>query len=302
MEMINTQSNDHIPGVEVAFFILHFFTEENQLNLEDPPWHKGFRAANNTAEVHQASAFSAEITLTLENQDLTADYSSDPVLCQTKIWQLNFDQQAQYIFTNPMQALRRKIVVDEGFTNGHLFGDFKDTKQVGNYPLPQDLEIVFYANWLGNYGDLILHASGFAWDGKGYAFTGPSGVGKSTLAGLLKDEPGVTVLGEDQLVLRLLGDTFWIFGTPWHENRSLCSPIGVPLEKLFFLEKNYENSLNRISPLQGVTNLLQTAFIPYYRPEVVKKILDRLSILSQTISFNRISYVIGDDVLSRILV
>ena len=158
--------------------------------MEDPPWHKGFRAANNTAEVHQASAFSAEITLTLENQDLTADYSSDPVLCQTKIWQLNFDQQAQYIFTNPMQALRRKIVVDESFTNGHLFGDFKDTKQVGNYPLPQDLEIVFYANWLGNYGDLILHASGFAWDGKGYASTGPSGVGKSTLAGLLKDEPG----------------------------------------------------------------------------------------------------------------
>lgn len=302
MEMINTQSNDHIPGVEVAFFILHFFTEENQLNLEDPPWHKGFRAANNTAEVHQASAFSAEITLTLENQDLTADYSSDPVLCQTKIWQLNLDPQSQYVFTNPMQSLRRKLVVDEGFTKGRLLGDFKNPSQFGNYPMPQDLEIVFYANWLGTYGDLILHASGFALDGKGYAFAGPSGVGKSTLAGLLKDEPGVTVLGEDQLVLRLLGDTFWIFGTPWHENRSLCSPMGVPLEKLFFLEKNYENSLNRMSPLQGVTNLLQTAFVPYYRPEVVKKILDRLSILSQTISFNRISYVIGDDVLSRILV
>jgi len=70
MEMINTQSNDHIPGVEVAFFILHFFTEENQLNLEDPPWHKGFQVADNTAEVHQTSAFYADITLTLENRSV----------------------------------------------------------------------------------------------------------------------------------------------------------------------------------------------------------------------------------------
>jgi hypothetical protein len=301
MEMINAQRNDHIPGVEVAFFRLHISTVENRFNLEDPPWHKGFQVADNTAEVHQTSAFYADITLTLENQDLTADISPEPVLCQTKIWQLNLDPQSQYVFTNPMQSLRRKLVVDEGFTKGRLLGDFKNPSQFGNYPMPQDLEIVFYANWLGTYGDLILHASGFALDGKGYAFAGPSGVGKSTLAGLLKDEPGVTVLGEDQLVLRLLGDTFWIFGTPWHENRSLCSPMGVPLEKLFILEKNGDNSLNQMSPLQGVTNLLQTAFIPYYRPEVVKKILDRLCLLSQAIPINQISYVIGDDVLSRIL-
>lgn len=269
--------------------------------MEDPPWHKGFRTAEITAEVPQASAFSADFEFTLENHLISADSISGPVLCQTKIWQLNLDQEGKYIFTNPLQALRRKLVVDIGFTNGRLLGDFKRFEQVGNYPLPQDLEIVFYANWLGNFGDLILHASGIALDGKGYAFVGPSGVGKSTLAGLLKDEPGVTVLGEDQLVLRYLGDTFWIFGTPWHQDRSLCSPMGVPLEKLFFLEKNGESSLKQLSALQGITKLLQTAFIPYYRPDVLEKILGRLDLLAQSILFSRLSYVPGDNILARIL-
>jgi len=269
--------------------------------MEDPPWHKGFRTAEITAEVPQASAFSADFELTLENQVITADSNLDTILCQTKIWQLNLDQEGKYIFTNPLQALRRKLVVDIGFTNGRLFGDFQGANKVANYPLPQDLEIVFYVNWLGNFGDLILHASGIALDGKGYAFVGPSGVGKSTLAGLLKDQPGVTVLGEDQVVLRRLGENFWIFGTPWHQDRSLCSPKGVPLEKLFFLEKNGESSLKQLSALQGITKLLQTAFIPYYRPDVLEKILGRLDLLAQSVPFSRLSYIPGDNILARIL-
>lgn len=239
--------------------------------------------------------------LSLENQVVTPENSTDPILCQTEIWQVVLDQGGQYIFTNPMQALRRKLVVDNGFTNGRLFGKFQDANQVGNYPLPQDLEIVFYANWLGKYGDLILHASGIALEGKGYAFVGPSGVGKSTLVGLLKDEPGVTVLGEDQVVLRRLGESFWIFGTPWHQDRSLCSPKGVPLKKLFFLEKNGESSLKQLSALQGITKLLQTAFIPYYRPDVLEKILGRLDLLAQSVPFSRLSYIPGDNILARIL-
>lgn len=239
--------------------------------------------------------------LKLENQHLSAEDDSTPFLCQTKIWQLSRDQEGQFVFTNPLQALRRKLVVDRHFTKGTLLGDFKTIDNKDNYPLPQDLEIVLYVNWLGEYGDLVLHASGIALDGKGYAFVGPSGVGKSTLAARLKQEPGVTVLGEDQLVLRYLDGTFWIFGTPWHEDRSMCSPLGVPLEKIFFLERMDKSVLTPVAHIEGVSRLLQTAFIPYYRPEVVQHILERFEILAEAIPMAQFSYAPEENVLARIL-
>jgi hypothetical protein len=77
--------------------------------------------------------------------------------------------------------------------------------------------------------------------------------------------------------------------------------MGVPLEKLFFLEKNGESSLKQLSALQGIIQLLQTAFIPYYRPDVLEKILGRLDLLAQSVPFGRLSYVPGDNILARIL-
>jgi len=222
------------------------------------------------------------------------------MICHNKIWELWTDKEGNFNFTNPNQSLHRQIVINPQFTKGKVYGDFTNNAKQ-NYPLPQVLEIVFFVNWLGQFSDLILHASGINFEGRGYVFAGRSGVGKSTLAASLAKETGVTVLGEDQIILRLIDDKFWIFGTPWHQNRSLCSPMGVPLEKIYFLEKNGSQTIRKISRIDGVTRLLQTAFIPYYRPEVVKKLLERLDLLSEHVPMNLLSYELGTNVLSMII-
>jgi len=108
-------------------------------------------------------------------------------------------------------------------------------------------------------------------------------------------------LGEDQILLRYLDGKFWVFGSPWHEDHSLCSQTGAPLKAVFFLEKKGITSLAPIQPLEGVTRLLQTAFIPYYRPQLVQGILDRLAILSEIMPMFKLSYPLGSDVLPLIL-
>jgi len=129
---------------------------------------------------------------------------------------------------------------------------------------------------------------------------GDPGAGKSTLAAVLATDPGVTVLGEDQVVLRYLDGCFWIFGTPWHINPDMCAPIGIPIEKIFFLDRTLKPGTTRISPLDGITRILQTAFIPYYQSKWVPGILDHLGLLAQQVPFYLLSYKLGTDPLQII--
>jgi hypothetical protein len=153
---------------------------------------------------------------------------------------------------------------------------------------------------LGESGDLILHASGVISSGIGLCFAGPSGVGKSTLAAHLSEQQNLTVLGEDNLVVRYLEGDYWVFGSPWHLNPAMCSPQGVPLQKLFFLTRGGDKGIRQLSPMAGVTRILQTAFIPYYRPECVEKILQNIGRMAERIPFYALSYELGEDIWEMI--
>ena len=164
----------------------------------------------------------------------------------------------------------------------------------------KNIENRIFSAWLGSLGDIILHASGVIFDGKGYCFAGDPGAGKSTLAAALASDPGITVLGEDQVVLRYLKDRFWIFGAPWHLNPEMCSPEGIPLSKMFFLDRSLEPGAHLISPLDGITRILQTAFTPFYQPKWIPGILARLELLSQQVPFYNLSYQLGSDPVALI--
>lgn len=286
-----------MPNVEIAKYRLHFLRQNQEFQPEAPPWHAGFSFSSENTEGYESSVFCHDFSFLLHNQPPGQNPQQQTLVTRNDIWELWRDEAGRYLFSNPMQDVNRWVVISSDFSHGEIYGDFS----LQGYPLPQDLEIVFFANWLANHGDLILHASGIAVDGQGYAFVGSSGVGKSTLARVLHQQEGVTVLGEDQLVLRLMGDQFWLFGTPWHLNRAMCSQAGVPLRKIFLLDKTDEDVLFTVSPMTGVTSLLQTAFIPYYRSDLIGLILERLDILAQKVPMFHFSYLPGKRFLDRII-
>lgn len=222
------------------------------------------------------------------------------LLCKTEIYEIYQSGAEELVFFAPRQKPPRAIFIDQNFSQGKVVGEFSNLKDTPFYPI-QHTDIVFFSNWLANWGDLILHASGIAFDDRGYCFAGSSGVGKSTLADHLIAHENVTLLGEDQVILRNMDGRFWIYGTPWHEAPERCSPMGVPLERIFFLQQQEENTVKRITPFEGFKRLMQTAFIPYYRPQAVQDIMKTLSRLSETIPFSQMSFKLGTDPLNLIL-
>jgi hypothetical protein len=218
-----------------------------------------------------------------------------------KTWALYRDDVGRYAFVAPeICPPRRHILVDAGFHRGQVIGEFGGGRNggLGSYPL-ENVEIKLYANWLANYGDLILHAVGMDLDGVGYCFVGSSGSGKSTLASALEGK-GTTLLGDDQVILRFLEAQFWIYGTPWHRDPRRCSPNRAPLKKLFFLDRHGRQGVYPCTPLDGVTRLMRTAFVPYYRPETLALIVERLALLSEQVPFYTLGYRLGSDVLQLV--
>jgi len=174
-----------------------------------------------------------------------------------------------------------------------LFVDLSLSKPL-IYP-PGELEIRLFSVWLAQFGDLILHASGAIKDGHGYCFIGQAGAGKSTLARALAKDPQATILGEDTLILRYLDGQFWLFGTPWHLDPDFCSPMGAPLDKLFFLDRSKPNGINLAPPIDGISQVLKTAVIPYYHPVWLARIMENLVLLSGLVPFFEFSYQLGAD-------
>ncbi|MDD4578075.1 MAG: hypothetical protein PHS75_05950 [Anaerolineaceae bacterium] len=139
------------------------------------------------------------------------------------------------------------------------------------------------------------------YEGKGYCFLGESGRGKSTLVRSLARQEGLTVLGEDQVILRFLDGQFRIFGTPWHTDPNLCAALDAPLEKIFFLDREQPATIREMSSMEMASRMLQTAFVPWYRKDCLPLILERVGLLSENIRCLTLSYKLGQDGLQTLL-
>jgi len=242
------------------------------------------------------------LMLQVREGPLAPTESWQSVFCDSGTWQLWLDGEGRHVFAAPRYSPPpRQITVDAGFCAGKVVGQFGANGSRGKavYPL-QDIDMVILANWLAETGDPIVHAAGIDDEGAGYAFVGPSGAGKSTLMSELASRHAITVLGEDQVIVRRREGRFLLYGTPWHSNPQRCSPGGVPLRKLFFLDRAGRRGITPCGPREGIERLMQDALIPYYNRMGVERILDGLAGLVEQVPLFTLSYRLGSDVMELI--
>jgi len=101
------------------------------------------------------------------------------------------------------------------------------------------------------FDGLMLHASAVAMDGKAYLFSADSGVGKSTHTALWRQtfgEERVLLINDDKPALRLQGETWYAYGTPWSGKSRENHPGGFPVGGICFLERG---AVNEIEPYTG---------------------------------------------------
>lgn len=103
-------------------------------------------------------------------------------------------------------------------------------------------------------GAVLVHASSLVRDGLGYAFPGPSGAGKTTIARL---SPGAALLSDEISLLRVDRGRGCCHGTPfWGGLRRAGENREAPLSGLYFPRKDRRHTARRLTPREALESLL----------------------------------------------
>ncbi|NIQ37560.1 MAG: hypothetical protein GTN81_03080 [Proteobacteria bacterium] len=151
------------------------------------------------------------------------------------------------------------------------------------------IELVM-GHYLAHGRGAIIHACGFAMNGKGLLFVGQSGTGKSTLARLWDKEGGGGILSDDRIIVRDRGSQFWMYGTPWHGDAKLASPEEVKLERIFFLRHGHENSVKGIEGIDPVSRLLSCSFPTHWDPQGMRFALELFTNMTARIPCSELTF------------
>lgn len=155
---------------------------------------------------------------------------------------------------------------DANFERGHIVLNrscFAQDEPVFPLEYPVDELVMMHRLSLGE--GVEVHALGVMdEDESGYLFLGHSGDGKSTTARLWQDRPGVRLLSDDRIILRKHGRDFWMYGTPWHGDAGVASPLRARLHSLFLLEQAPVNELLPVAPARAAAELFARSFVPHY--------------------------------------
>lgn len=109
------------------------------------------------------------------------------------------------------------------------------------------------------WGRMILHASAVIYQGKAYVFAAPSGVGKSTHAGLWEKHFGAKVLNGDKVILHIGEKGIMASGGPAAGSSEIYVNETVPVAALFLLKQGPENKLLSLPKRKAILSLYSLA-------------------------------------------
>lgn len=117
---------------------------------------------------------------------------------------------------------------------------------------------------LEQYNGFFLHCSCLEYEGQAYVFTAKSGTGKSTHSKLWREALGdkVTMINDDKPLVRLIDDTFYIYGTPWNGKHSISNNIKAPIKAIYYLHQAPSNKATKCDPISAISKLLSQTVLP----------------------------------------
>ncbi len=139
------------------------------------------------------------------------------------------------------------------------------------YPV-EELVVIGHIN-INRLG-ILLHSAGIALDGRGYLFSGTSGSGKSTIAEIWQQDGATTVLTDERVIIRDMENDLWAFGTPWHGTAGIHRNMGVPIDKIFFIEHGKENRAHLISRKDALNRLIVRCFPAFWNRDGMEFVLE----------------------------
>ncbi len=142
-------------------------------------------------------------------------------------------------------------------------------------------------------GGLLFHAAGLARRGRGYAFFGHSGSGKTTVARASKE---AVVLNDDLVVLLPQADRWLMYATPFSNPTQMtpADPRSVPLYALYRLVQDRRVFLGPIDPAVAIAEVIANSPVVNADPDRAVALLARAEQLVNAVPVQRLHFLPDD--------
>jgi len=158
----------------------------------------------------------------------------------------------------------------------------------------QPLGQLLLVNVLADEGGFMAHGLGIEDQGKGIAFLGGTGTGKSTMAKLWGGQKRVNVLSDEHIIVRKSKGQYWLYGTPWPGMAGTLSSEKAPLHHLFFIEHASENKILGQGTVGDIFPLL---FLPFWNKIRINRILMQCEDMFKALEWKKLGFVKDESVV-----
>lgn len=192
-----------------------------------------------------------------------------PVFTSGGLWQLvRVGEHLRFDFVSPSFGPEPYVsaTVNQGFSRGEIVLHPRlASNATPFFPLQYPLDELLFTNLLALGRGIELHGCGLVDEaGNGLLFVGHSGAGKSTTAGLWAQVPGVRILSDDRIIVRMIGGELRMYGTPWHGEARHALPEHAVLRRILVLEHGQSNHVEPLPRGAAASGLMSRSFVPHY--------------------------------------
>jgi len=286
--------------LQVADFVIRIYTMERaHIYISDgyvPFIYKGPKMPDAEVEVVQDLPFD-----TLKVKEIFRAVDNETAIRGSTLWNITEKEGKNFDFTaEPYRNIFPYLCADfsESTRNWTIFNSeiaHSDGEVLLNplaYPMGP---LLLYHLALFNNA-VMIHASGIACGPEGYLFTGFSGVGKSTMAGLWQNA-GYSVINDDRLLIRKSGDNYYIYNTPM---TYADTPKKVILNAAFLLKQSPSNYIEKIPGITGTTRLMAFFIQHHYEKKHIALLLNTASDIARHIDIYELGFVPDHSIIDLI--
>ena len=158
-------------------------------------------------------------------------------------------------------------------------------KLVDPLPWPVDGLLLYFLS--AAKGDVMIHGSAVSCQGKGWLFTGKSGSGKTTIAGIF-DRAGDRVIHDDRLIIRKESSGWVMHSTPVYRNDE---PRRASLDHLWVIRHGRSNVSEPVTGAAAVAMVLSNCIQQNWNRDTAETLAATVDDMSASMKVSRLAFV-----------
>ncbi len=277
---IKFESADQLTELKPSKRFINFICDEGEPDL--------------TIVVHQTPYVIPADSKRVFHAPLVEERDNRLVKTGENFWSIYQDNNSIFIKTVfPNSGSDREAIAEISFTSKKWNIYFQETQpETDPFEYPLDGLILYYLASMS--GDIMIHGSGVSYMNTGFLFSGVSGKGKSTMAGIWKTEGG-SVIHDDRLIIRKVSDRYKMFNTPVYDDET---PAESFISQICLIEHGKENRLIQLKESAAMSSVMANCIQQNWNHDMIGRLMSSLSEMCSIVPVSRLYFKPDKDIVN----